>query len=194
MSLGIIIPIVVVVVVVAAIVIWAVVQQNGLVSRRNTVDESLGQIETQVQRRYDLIPNLVETVQDYAKHEAGVFEEITKARAEAGKAVESGTPEGIAKADRLLKDAALQINAVAENYPDLKASANYAQLQEELTSTENKVAFARQAYNDSVNDYNTKREQFPASIIAKALNFNKRDMYSVDDPEARKAVKVKFNR
>ena len=178
--------------VVAIVIIWAVVQQNGLVARRNTVDESYGQIETQLQRRYDLIPNLVATVQQYAKHEASVFTAVTEARAEASKALESGRPDDLAKADRLLNEAAMKINAVAEAYPDLKASANFGQLQEELTSTENKVAFARQAYNDSVNDYNTKREQFPASIIASLFKFTKRDMFSVEAPEVRKAVRVNF--
>lgn len=179
--------------VVAILVIWAVVQYNGLVARRNIVDESFGQIETQLQRRFDLIPNLVATAKEYAKHEAGVFAAVTETRAEASRAASSHTPEGVAKANQLLSDAAMQINAVAEAYPDLKASANFGQLQEELASTENKVSFSRQAYNDSVNSYNTKREQFPSSIIASIFKFAKRDMFSVEDPEARKAVRVDFS-
>lgn len=184
------------IVIIALVVILFIVGisfYNKLVSRRNTVDESFAQIETQLQRRYDLIPNLVATVKQYAKHEASVFESITEARAAAQTAAGTGTPEGLAEADRLLSKAGMQINAVAEAYPDLKASANFGQLQEELASTENKVAFARQAYNDSVNVYNTTRESFPSNIIAKMFKFTKRDMFEVDAPEARKAVKVDFN-
>jgi LemA protein len=181
------------IVVVAIVVIWAVVQYNGLVARRNTVDESFGQIETQLQRRFDLIPNLVATAKEYAAHEVKVFESVTEARAEAGRAAATGSTEGVAKADRLLHDAAMEINAVAEAYPDLKASANFGQLQEELASTENKVAFSRQAYNDSVNDYNTKRESFPSNILAKIFKFTARDMFTVEDPAARRAVRVDFS-
>lgn len=184
---------IVLIAIVALIVIVGISFYNKLVSRRNTVDESFAQIETQLQRRYDLIPNLVATVKQYAKHEASVFESITEARAAAQTAAGTGTPEGLAEADRLLSKAGMQINAVAEAYPDLKASANFGQLQEELASTENKVAFARQAYNDSVNVYNTTRESFPSNIIAKMFKFTKRDMFEVDAPEARKAVKVDFN-
>ena len=179
--------------IIAIVVIWAVVQYNRLVSLRNIVDESFGQIETQLQRRFDLIPNLVETAKQYAKHEAGVFAAVTEARAQASTAAASGSPEGLAKADKLFHDAALQINAVAKAYPGLKASANFGQLQEELASTENKVSFSRQAYNDSVNEYNTKREQFPSNLIAGAFKFSPRDMFSVDDPEVRRAVRVDFS-
>lgn len=184
---------IVLIAIVALIVIVGISFYNKLVSRRNTVDESFAQIETQLQRRYDLIPNLVATVKQYATHEASVFESITEARAAAQAAAGTGTPEGLAEADRLLSKAGMQINAVAEAYPDLKASANFGQLQEELASTENKVAFARQAYNDSVNVYNTTRESFPSNIIAKMFKFTKRDMFEVDAPEARKAVKVDFS-
>lgn len=185
--------IIIAVAIVAIVVIWAIAQYNGLVSLRNIVDESFGQIETQLQRRFDLIPNLVETAKQYASHEAGVFAAVTQARADATKEAATGTPDGLAKADKLLTDAALKINAVAEAYPDLKASANFSQLQEELASTENKVAFSRQAYNDSVNSYNTKREQFPSNIIAGAFKFGPREMFSVDDPEVRRAVRVDFS-
>lgn len=185
--------IIIAVVIVAIVVIWAVVQYNRLVSLRNTVDESFGQIDTQLQRRFDLIPNLVNTVKEYAKHESGVFEEVTEARAAASKAMASHSGEGLARADRLLNDATMRINAVAEAYPDLKASANFGQLQEELASTENKVAFSRQAYNDSVNGYNTKREQFPSSVIAGMFKFSKRDMFEVEDASVRKAPKVDFS-
>lgn len=184
---------IVLIAIVALLIIVGIVFYNKLVARRNTVDESFAQIETQLQRRYDLIPNLVATVKQYAKHESSVFESITEARAAAQAASATGTPEGLAEADKLLSKAGMQINAVAEAYPDLKASANFGQLQEELASTENKVAFARQAYNDSVNVYNTTRESFPSNIIAKMFKFTKRDMFEVDAPEARKAVKVDFN-
>lgn len=193
MLTGTIITLIVVGLIALVVILWAVAQYNGLVSRRNVVDESFGQIETQLQRRFDLIPNLVNTVKEYAKHESGVFAAVTEARARATKEAATGTPEGLAKADQLLSDAALKINAVAEAYPDLKASVNFGQLQEELASTENKVAFSRQAYNDSVNDYNTKREQFPSNIIAGMFKFGPRDMFAVEDPEVRKAVRVDFS-
>lgn len=185
--------IIIVIAVVVIVVLWAVVQYNGLVARRNTVDESLGQIETQVQRRFDLIPNLVATAKEYASHESKVFEAVTEARAEASRVAASGGAQNLAKADGLLRSAGMRINAVAEAYPELKASANFGQLQEELASTENRVAFSRQAYNDSVNDYNTKRESFPSNILAKLFSFAPREMFTVDDPAARKAVKVDFS-
>lgn len=184
---------IVLLVIVAVLILWATSQYNRLVSLRNIVDESFGQIETQLQRRFDLIPNLVDTVKEYARHESGVFEAITEARAAAQRAADSQTPEGYAEADRLLNDVALKINAVAEAYPDLKASTNFSQLQEELASTENKVAFARQAYNDSVNNYNTKREQFPSNIIANIFKFSKREMFVVESEEVRKAPRVNFS-
>lgn len=187
------IAIIFIVVVLAVVLIVGISIYNKLVSRRNSVDESFGQIETQLQRRFDLIPNLVATVKQYAKHESSVFEEITKARASAQEAIADGSTQGLEKADGLLRQASMQINAVAENYPDLKASANFGQLQEELTSTENKVSFARQAYNDSVNAYNTAREVFPSNIVAKMFKFAKRDMFEVDAPEVRRAVKVDFS-
>lgn len=193
MLTGTIITLIVVGLVALIVILWAVSQYNGLVSRRNVVDESFGQIETQLQRRFDLIPNLVNTVKEYAKHESSVFTAVTEARAQAAQEAATGTPDGLARADKLLSDAALKINAVAEAYPDLKASVNFGQLQEELASTENKVAFSRQAYNDSVNDYNTKREQFPSNIIAGMFKFGSRDMFTVEDPEVRKAVRVDFS-
>ena len=131
---------IVLIAVIALIVIVGISFYNKLVSRRNTVDESFAQIETQLQRRYDLIPNLVATVKQYAKHEATVFESITEARSAAQAAAGTGTPEGLAEADRLLSKAGMQINAVAEAYPDLKASTNFGQLQEELASTESLYA------------------------------------------------------
>lgn len=183
----------IVVAILVILVIWAISQYNRLVSLKNIVDESFGQIETQLQRRFDLIPNLVATAKEYAKHESGVFAAVTVARSQAEASAKKGTPEGLAEADQLLRNAALQINAVAEAYPDLKASANFSQLQDELASTENKVAFSRQAYNDSVNDYNTKREQFPSNIIAGIFKFSRRDMFAVEDAAARKAVRVDFS-
>jgi len=184
---------IIIAVVVLIVILIAVAQYNKLVSLRNTVDESFGQIDTQLQRRFDLIPNLVNTVKEYAKHESSVFEEVTEARAAASKAMASHSGEGLAKADKLLSDATMRINAVAEAYPDLKASSNFGQLQEELASTENKVAFSRQAYNDSVNDYNTKREQFPSNILAGLFKFSKRDMFVVEDASVRRAPKVDFS-
>lgn len=175
-----------------SIVIFVWTSYNKLITLRNRVDEGLSQINTQLQRRFDLIPNLVETVKGYAKHEDSVFDKVTNARAEAGKALSQGNVEGATEARHQLDRAAMSINAVAENYPDLKASANFINLQEELTSTENKVSFARQNYNENVNQYNTARQVFPTNIVAKFTNFEDRSFFDVENEEARVAPKVSF--
>lgn len=162
---------------------------NSLVKLRNNVDEGWAQIDVQMQRRADLIPNLVNTVKGYAAHEASVLTDVTNARA----ALQSASsPSETATADAGLTGALGRLFAVSENYPDLKASANFLQLQEELTSTENKVAFARQYYNNSVRALNTKVETVPTNIIAGIAKVTKREYFEVQDQSARVAPTVSF--
>ena len=152
--------VIIAVVVVVLLVLFVIVTYNGLVRTRNRIDNAFSQIAVQLKRRHDLIPNLIETVKGYAAHEKGVFEAVTAARANAINAT-NGTPQDQAQAENALSGTLKSLFAVAEAYPDLKANQNFLSLQEELTSTENKVAFARQAYNDAVMSYNNGREMFP---------------------------------
>ena len=177
-----------VIIVLAAVILWFVLLYNGLVRWRNTVAAAWAQIDVQLRRRYDLIPNLVETVRGYASHEREVFETVTRARAEA---LTAGTPRDVADADRHLAPAIRSLFAVAEAYPQLKADQNFRDLMEELTATENRVAFARQYYNDSVRVYNTKIQQFPAALIAGRLRFRPSD-YLEADAVQREVQQVKF--
>jgi len=161
---------------------------NGLVRLRNEIENSFAQIDVQLKRRNDLIPNLIETVKGYAKHEKSVFEEVTKARAAVMQA--KGVEEK-AKASNMLSDTLKSLFAVSENYPDLKANQNFMQLQEELTGTENKIAYSRQHYNDVVMEFNTRIQVFPNNMIASPMGFAKKEMFSA--PESEKAVpQVKF--
>jgi len=164
---------------------------NGLVRQRNGVQNAWNQIGVQLKRRYDLIPNLVETVKGYAKHEKDVFENVTKARNLAMGAQGQGR-EGQIQAEARLGSALANLFAVAEAYPDLKANQNFLAVQEELTSTENKIAFARQYYNDSVMTYNNKRQEFPGVIIAGMFNFKEEPYWKVEDATQREAPKVSF--
>ncbi|MDD5644580.1 MAG: LemA family protein [bacterium] len=163
---------------------------NALVKLRNRVKNAWSQIDVQLKRRYDLIPNLVETVKGYLKHEREVLENVTKARAQAIE-VNKGVAEQ-AKAENFLTQTLRSLFAVTENYPDLKANQNMLALQEELTSTENKISFARQHYNDSVMGFNTKIEMFPSNIVASALNFKQQEFFEVENAEEKKPVNVKF--
>lgn len=174
---------------------------NGLVALRNRFKNAFAQIEVQLKRRYDLIPNLVETAKGYLKHERETLEAVINARNAAvsanGKAAahpEDGAAiKGLAGAEGALNGALGRLFALAEAYPDLKANQNMMQLTEELTSTENKIAFARQAYNDAVMAYNTKRETFPTVIIAGIFNFLPAELFAVEEPGQREPVKVSFN-
>ncbi len=178
---------------VAGVLVVAVVGiYNGLVKSKIRVDESWSDITVQLKRRVDLIPNLVETVKGYAKHEKTVFEEVTKARAAMTGA---GNVADTAKADNMLTGALKSLFAVAEAYPDLKANTNFQDLQNELTDTEDKIQAARRFYNASVRDLNTKIKVFPTVIFAKMLGFSAREFYELDDAEqaaAEKPVDVKF--
>ena len=162
---------------------------NGLVTKRIECDNSWSQIEVQLKRRYDLIPNLVETVKGYATHEKETLENVIKAR---NAAVSANGIAQQAEAENMLTGALSRLFAVSEAYPNLKANENFAQLQEELTGTENRIAFARQHYNDSVSVYNIGREKFPSNIIANMFNFEKREMFEIADPTHREAPQVKF--
>lgn len=172
--------------VVIGIYVWVV--YNTLVTARVRIKEALSQIDVQLKRRTDLIPNLVETVKGYAKHEKGVLENVTKARSDLMKA---GSLQEKAEANNMLTDALKSLFAVAENYPDLKASANFLSLQEELSDTEDKIAYSRQFMNSTVLDYNTKIQLFPNSIVAKLFNFKEAEFFAADEAD-KKPVKVEF--
>ncbi len=162
---------------------------NGLITYRNRCDNAWSQIDVQLRRRYDLIPNLVETVKGYAKHEREVFEKVTEARAAAVSA--QGVKE-IGQADNALTGTLKSLFAVAENYPELKANQNFLLLQEELAGTEGKVAFSRQFYNDQVMKFNMKQQVFPSNIVANMFNFKPREYFQIEEEAARGPVKVSF--
>lgn len=163
---------------------------NSLVRLRNQVRNAWSQIDVQLKRRHDLIPNLVETAKGYMKHERETLEGITNARS---RAMGADSIPKKAEAEGELSNFLSRFFAVAENYPDLKANQNFLALQEELTSTENKISFARQAYNDSVLNYNNKTEMFPSSILASMFNFEKRDFFEIEDSTERDVPKVDFS-
>jgi LemA protein len=182
------------------IVIWVVGMYNGLVGLRNRYKNAFAQIDVQLKRRYDLIPNLVETAKSYMAHEKGTLEAVIQARNQAQSARETvaqnpSSPQamqGLNQAEAGLTASMTKFMMLQEAYPDLKSNQNMMQLTEELTSTENKIAFARQAYNDSVMSYNNKREMFPSSFIAGTFNFTEATLFEVKDDTEREAVKVKF--
>jgi len=176
-----------VVIVIAIIIIFLF---NSLVRSRNQVDEAWSDINVQLKRRYDLIPNLVETVKGYASHESGVFEKVTTARTAA---MGAGTLDDKLKQENQLSGALKSLFAVAEAYPDLKANQNFMQLQSDLTDTEDKIQAARRFYNGNVRDYNTRIQQFPGNIFASLFGFTKREFFGIDEngPEAQ-PVKVQF--
>src|SRR3989338_3196206 len=169
------------------IALYIIVTFNSLIYLRNRVDNAWSQIDVQLKRRYDLIPNLVNTVKGYMKHEKGVLTEITKARSQ----LVSGSMDQKAKASDAISSALKTLFAVAENYPKLQASENFKMLQEELSGTESKIAYSRQFYNDNVMSLNNKIQQFPSSIIANMLNFKEKEFFKTEEKE-RKSVKVEF--
>ena len=185
------IAVIIVVAIVLLVLLILVLSYNGLIKTRNRVDNAWSQIDVQLKRRHDLIPNLVETVKGYAAHERGTLEAVTNARANAINASSSGTVAQQAEAENVLSGALKSLFAVAEAYPDLKANQNFLQLQEELTSTEDRIAYARQFYNDSVLNYNNKIQTFPRNVIANSFNFQKREFFEVA-PEDTGPVKVQF--
>jgi LemA protein len=173
---------IIIAVVVVLLILFVIVTYNGLVRTRNRIDNAFSQIAVQLKRRHDLIPNLVETVKGYAAHEKGVFESVTQARANAINA-QSASPGAQAQAENQLSGALKSLFAVAEAYPDLKANQNFLNLQEELTSTEDKIAYSRQFYNDSVLGYNNRIQSFPANLIKGMGNFPPREYFEGDAGE-----------
>jgi LemA protein len=170
------------------LVVYLIFLYNKLVQMRNRIEGAWAQIDVQLKRRYDLIPNLVETVKGYASHERETLEKVTQARTMAQNAQ---GPADQAQAENMLTGALKSLFAVSEAYPDLKANQNFLELQEELTSTEDRISYSRQFYNDMVLSYNTKIQQFPAVVIAGAMNFTEREYFEADD-ESRGNVKVQF--
>ena len=171
------------------IIVWFVLTYNGLIGMRNRVRNAWSQIDVQLRRRYDLIPNLVETAKGYMKHEREVLENVTKARQQG---IDATTVKEQAAAEGMITSALRQLFAVVENYPDLKANQNMLALQEELTSTENKISFARQFYNDTVMKYNTRIQRVPTKLVADMFNFKEEEFFEIEEGEAREPVKVKF--
>jgi LemA protein len=179
----------IVIAVIAVVILFVVAQYNRLVRLNITVDEAFAQIEVQLKRRADLIPNLVETVKGYAKHEQGTFDAVVAARA---KATSASTVADVAAADGAVTTALRGLLAVAEAYPDLKASSNFLSLQEELSTTENKVSFARQFYNDNVRSLNTAVKTIPTSFFAGMAKVSARQFYEVENAADRNVPNVKF--
>lgn len=177
--------------IIVIIVIAIIAMYNGLVSAKVKVDNAWSQIDVQLQRRFDLIPNFVETVKGYAAHESETLEKVTQLRTSWTNA---GTVAEKAELDNQLSGALKTIMAVSENYPDLKANQNFSELSEELRNTENKISFSRQFYNDSVTMYNQKLQLFPSNIIAGMFNFTPRELFTAESDEARKNVKVDFGK
>ena len=172
--------------------IWVAGSYNRLVTLKNRAKEAWADIDVQLKRRYDLIPNLVETVKGYAAHEREVFEKVTEARARAISAEKEGDVRKIAEAENFLASTLKTLFAVAENYPDLKASQNFLELQRELRDTEDKIMYARRFYNANVRDLNIAIESFPTNIIASIFGFKKMDLFEISTPEEREAPKVSF--
>jgi LemA protein len=178
--------------IVVVAVLWWIATYNGLVSRRNETKNAWSQIDVQLKRRYDLIPNLVETAKGYMKHERETLEAVIKARQTCVDLKNAGNVGELVKAEGMLAGSLRSLFAVAERYPELKANENMLKLQEELSSTENRIGFARQAYNDAVMRLNNTIESFPASIVAGMGSFKQAEFFEVEAAEERKVVKVSF--
>lgn len=183
---------IIVLVVLAVLVIWVISIYNGLIKLKNRVDEAWSDIDVQLKRRYDLIPNLISTVKGYAAHESGTFEKVTEARNKAMQAQETGDAKTQAEAENMLSGTLKSIFALAENYPELKANQNFLELQRELSDTEDKIQASRRFYNGNVRDYNIKIELFPNNIFAGMLNFTKREFFEISNEAERENVKVEF--
>lgn len=180
---------IVLLIIIGLLVLIAVGIYNSLVVLRNRCENAWAQVDVQLRRRYDLIPNLVGTVKGYAKHEREVFEKVTEARA---RAINAQTVKEQGQAENMLTGALKSLFAVVENYPELKANQNFLMLQEELAGTESKIAYARQFYNDTVMKFNMKQQIFPSNLIASMFGFKQRDYFEIEEPEARGPVKVSF--
>jgi LemA protein len=181
---------IVVVAVIVLLALFVIGIYNALIQLRNQVDNAWSQIDVQLKRRHDLIPNLVETAKGYMQHERGTFEAITEARS---RAMGAKTVSEASKAEGALGEALSKFMLVVENYPDLKANQNFLALQEELTSTENRISFARQSYNDQVLFFNNKIQMFPSNIVAGVFSFSKRDFFEIEAAAEREVPKVSFS-
>ncbi len=179
----------IILILVGLVIIWLIAAYNSLVQLRVRTNEAWSDIDVQLKRRYDLIPNLVQTVKGYATHEEGVFAKVTQARAAAMGAT---TPAAKGQAENMLSGALKSLFAVAENYPTLRASENFSKLQDELSDTENKIQASRRFYNGNVRDLNTKIESFPTNLIAGMFNFAKREFFELEEEAAKQPVAVKF--
>lgn len=179
----------IILIILVAVIFWIVAVYNGLVTLKNRTDEAWSDIDVQLKRRYDLIPNLVNTVKGYATHERELFEKVTQARAQAMGAQNPGQK---AQAENMLSDTLKSLFAVAENYPQLKANENFLELQRELSDTENKIQAARRFYNGNVRDLNIKIESFPEVMIAKQLGYAKREFFEIANVAEKEPVEVKF--
>ena len=184
------IPMLVLIAIVVALGFWVMTMYNGLVGLRNAVKNAWSQVDVQLKRRHDLIPNLMETVKGYMTHERATLENVTKARNLAANAQGVGEQ---GKAESQLNQALSSFYVVMENYPDLKANQNFMALQEELTSTENKIGFSRQAYNDQAMHFNNKVEMFPSNIVAGMFNFKQAEFFEIEDAAERAVPKVSFS-
>jgi len=183
-------PIYIILIIAAAIVLWAIVAYNRFISLMTRASEAWSDIDVQLKRRYDLIPNLINTVKGYATHEKGTFEKVTEARTAA---MGAQTVEEHSKAENMLTGALKSLFAVSENYPDLKANQNFLELQRELSDTENKIQAARRFYNGNVRDLNIKIDSFPSNLIAQMFKFAKREFFDLEEEsEEREPVKVSF--
>jgi LemA protein len=178
----------IIIAIIAIVLLFIFIAYNSMVTARVRISEASSQIDVQLKRRTDLIPNLVETVKGYAKHEKDVFENVTKARASL---MSADTTKEKAQANNFLSDTLKSLFAVAENYPDLKASQNFLELQEELSDTENKIAYSRQFYNSNVTDYNTKLQTVPTNFIANIFHFQPAEFFAADEKD-KEPVKVSF--
>ena len=183
---------VVILVIAAVVVIWLIAVFNGLVRLKNRTKEAWSDIDVQLKKRYDLIPNLVNTVKGYAAHERGVFERVTEARANALSAEKTGDVKASAEAEKGLSGALKSLFAVAENYPDLKANQNFLDLQRQLADTEDKIQAARRFYNGNVRDFNTKQEVFPTNLIAGMFGFKKAEFFEIESEEEKETPEVDF--
>ncbi len=180
---------VIVLIIIGVAAVAAIGIYNGLIRLRNRADNAWAQVDVQLRRRYDLIPNLVETVKGYAAHEKETFQRVTEARSQA---INAGTVAEQGKAENMLTGALKSLFAVVESYPDLKANQNFLMLQEELAGTEGKISYARQFYNDTVMKFNTKQQVFPSNIIAGMFNFQEKEYFEIEESEAKEPVKVEF--
>jgi len=180
-------------IVILAIVVWVISAYNGLITRRNQVKEAWSDIDVQLKRRYDLIPNLVETVKGYAKHEQETLDKVIQARNMAQSAHDAGaTPEELAKTEATLAGMLKSVFALSENYPDLKANQNFLKLQDELADTENKIQASRRFYNGNARDFNTALQVFPTNLIASSFKFEEVKFFEIENASERENVKVGF--